>query len=296
MKIGFIGAGKVGGALGLYFQKHGLTVSGYCSRTPESARAAARLTGTRFFASPEALAPACDVVFLTTPDDALPKVDRRVSALLESGRIPSGGIWVHASGACSSGCLAGIQAAGCPVGAMHPLQSFGGPVTGAALLEETFFSIEGTPEALRAIREILNRTGGVFNEIRADRKPLYHAGACVISNYLVTLLDCGMRMMEAAGMDGESLFRAVRPLISGTLKNIEEKGAANALTGPIARADYGTVAMHLKAMEKELPEELEIYRELALKTVSMEEGRRLNREQAEKFRELLKGGGNCNGR
>jgi predicted dinucleotide-binding enzyme len=47
MKIGFIGAGKVGFSLGKYFCEHGLDVIGYFSRNPQSALQAAEFTGTR---------------------------------------------------------------------------------------------------------------------------------------------------------------------------------------------------------------------------------------------------------
>ena len=44
--VGFVGAGKVGRALGRYFMRRGLPVCGYSSRREESAAAAARWTGT----------------------------------------------------------------------------------------------------------------------------------------------------------------------------------------------------------------------------------------------------------
>ena len=43
MKVGFIGAGKVGFSLGKYFKTHGVSVVGYYSKTPESAKSAAVL-------------------------------------------------------------------------------------------------------------------------------------------------------------------------------------------------------------------------------------------------------------
>ena len=49
MKIGFIGAGKVGFTLGRYFSMDGIDVTGYYSRTSRSAMEAAEFTGTRFY-------------------------------------------------------------------------------------------------------------------------------------------------------------------------------------------------------------------------------------------------------
>lgn len=292
MRIGFIGAGKVGSAIGLYLKRHSLQIAGYYSRSLKSAEKAAEITDSDCFDSIKALAVTCDLLFITTPDQALVDVDRQVSALLFNHSISRNKIWLHASGAYPSDCLAGIKSEGCPVGSMHPLQSFGDPYISAELLEKTFFSIEGSPEALQVIKAILQKTKGNYNEISSGQKPLYHAGACIISNYLVTLLDCGMQLMELAGMDKRTLFQAVSPLIDGTLKNIQENGTVDALTGPVARGDHNTVALHLKAIEAANPGQTEIYRALALQTISMIEKQRLNREQTNKFKELLKGCGN----
>jgi len=292
LKIGFIGAGKVGQALGLYFVHHGLTLSGYSSRTAASAQEAAALTGGKWFYRMEDVAKESSVLFLTTPDHALPAVDEEAAALLSTHSDWQDKVWLHVSGAHASTCLACLSAAGCPVGSLHPLQSFGNPEISAEMLEKTHFSAEGTPKALQAVRQILGQTGGSCSKISTRDKPLYHTGACVISNYLVTLLDSGMRFMQAAGMDQDTLFEAVLPLIDGTLKNIREKGTLQALTGPIVRADYDTVAAHCRAIQHAMPQDAAWYRALAEKTVAFaEEGERLSHEQAETFRRILKGGG-----
>ena len=44
MRIGFIGAGKVGFTLGKYFREHGIEVTGYYSRSIQSASEAAEFT------------------------------------------------------------------------------------------------------------------------------------------------------------------------------------------------------------------------------------------------------------
>ena len=62
MRIGFVGAGKVGCSLGRYFaQEHELV--GYASKTYASAKEAARLTGSQAFESPIDLAAKCDALF-----------------------------------------------------------------------------------------------------------------------------------------------------------------------------------------------------------------------------------------
>ena len=192
MKIGFIGAGKVGKALGLYFKSHGLAISGYYSRTAASAQEAAALTDSRPFATLKALADASDVVFITVPDQAIEEIDRQAAAIIRAYPVKPEITWVHVSGAHPSDCLAELKRESCAVGSMHPLQSFGEPVSSAARLSQVWFTVEGTEKAVRTAQDILTQTGGHYSLIRAEHKALYHAGACVVSNFLVTLLESGM--------------------------------------------------------------------------------------------------------
>lgn len=287
VNIGFVGAGKVGKALGLYFQRHGLELSGYCSRSAASAAAAAALTGTKAFPDLESLAGASEVIFITVPDLAIGEIDAAAAALIGAGAIPAGQCWIHVSGALPSDCLTGLKAAGAPVGSMHPLQSFGEPAESAERLGNTLFSIEGTEQAADIMRRVLDKTGARVSEMTAAQKPLYHAGACVVSNYLVTLLESGIRFFEAAGIDRENVFDAIRPLIDSTLSNIREKGTVDALTGPIARGDYNTLNIHLQALERQLPSETAFYRVMAEKTIEMIAGKRLTKQQEQNLLKTL---------
>lgn len=287
MNIGFIGAGKVGKALGLYLRSHGLPISGYYSRTAKSAQDAAMLTESKDFKSLNSLANASDTVFITVPDQALAEIDCEAAALLHKNVVKTDITWIHVSGAHPADCLADIKKAGCEVGSMHPLQSFGEPVSSAAGLDKAWFTLEGTEKAVQVMKTILDKTGGKYSLIQAENKPLYHAGACEISNFLVTLIESGIRFFEAAGMNRKDIFQAIEPLIEATLCNIREKDTVEALTGPIVRGDFNTVSVHLKAMETLLPSELNFYKAMALKTALMLEDKRLTHEQTEKFQYIL---------
>jgi predicted short-subunit dehydrogenase-like oxidoreductase (DUF2520 family) len=289
LKIGFIGAGKAGKALGLYFINHGLEIEGYYSKTFQSAKDAAQLTETKAFETIKSLAEDCEIIFITVPDHALTDIDGQISLLMNKGVINTKKCCIHISGAYPSDCLTRINAAGCLVGCMHPLQSFGEPKADALQLEKTYFSIEGTKKAVDIIKKILHKTGGRYSLISPEEKPLYHAGACVISNYLVTLIDSGMKYFEAAGMDRKMIFQAISPLIMSTLNNITKKDTKEALTGPIVRGDFNTLSVHLKAIEKELPSELELYKTLAIKTAEMIKGERMTEEQVKSLKDLMKG-------
>lgn len=291
MQIGFIGAGKVGMALGLYFQAHGFPVAGYCSRTEASARKASELTGTVCYDSMGLLCAVCDVLFVTTPDGAISEIDAEAAGLLRAGKPAGDKVWLHVSGALPSSAFAQLSAAGCAVGSLHPLQSFGNPSVSADALEHTYFTVEGTSKAKETMCALLNACGARYSELETSQKPLYHAGACVLSNYLVTLLDTGFYFLHAAGMPEDEIFDAVSPLILGTLENVREKGTVDALTGPIARGDTGTVAVHMSAIESALPQYAPLYRSLGEATLDMIEGKKLGREKAAAFKTILRGCG-----
>ena len=74
----------------------------------------------------------------------------------------------------------------------------------------------------------------------ADR-PLYHAGAAIASNYLVTLHDiAAASLVAAAGAPPEAL----EPLMRRTIENGFEP------TGPIVRGDWATVEAHREAIRE----------------------------------------------
>jgi predicted short-subunit dehydrogenase-like oxidoreductase (DUF2520 family) len=67
---------------------------------------------------------------------------------------------------------------------------------------------------------------------------VYHAGAAIASNFLVTLYRASAGLFEAAGAPPEALV----PLLERTIENGFE------LTGPIARGDWETVERHRAAL------------------------------------------------
>ncbi len=74
-RIGFIGAGRVGLALGRAFSGAGWPVTAVASRDPgRRARFQGAVSGARAYAEPAAVLDDADVVFLTVRDDAIAEV------------------------------------------------------------------------------------------------------------------------------------------------------------------------------------------------------------------------------
>ncbi len=148
------------------------------------------------------------------PDHALRETDVLAAEAVGELEVSEKICFVHTSGALPSGCLGHLTAAGCSVGSMHPLQSFGEASESAARLDRTLFSVEGDEKAVASVTGILEKTGARVSFLTAEQKPLYHAGACVVSNYLVTLVDSGLEYFEAAGISRayamDAIFRSWR--------------------------------------------------------------------------------------
>lgn len=266
MKIAIVGAGNVGTTLAVLFQKAGHTVTGIASRSRESAARAGERAGVPFGTNPTEFTRNSDIVFITTPDRLIADVCRQIAS---AGGFTPGTVVAHTSGAHSSEILKSAEEAGAAPVSFHPLQTFANPEAGIKNLPGSFITVEGSERALPKARELVESLNCRLLEIPTDGKPLYHAAACIACNYLTTLLDSGLAVMEAAGISREDGLSALFPLIEGTLKNIIRVGTTQALTGPIARGDASTVAAHLSSMEKKLPSVIPLYKTLGQVTVNL---------------------------
>ena len=109
---------------------------------------------------------------------------------------------------------------------------FASPEAAVKAMKGTCFTFDGDPEAAPVAQKIVDALGGRMVRIAPESRPLYHAASCVLSNYLVAVADLGLIMLELSGMDKAEAARAARPLLRGTVENIEKLGVPAALTGP----------------------------------------------------------------
>ena len=276
--ISFIGAGKVGLALGLYFKQKGLKSGGYYSRTYKHAEIAANKTDSKAFASIEALMERSTMVWITASDDALSLLADQIAQLDIPQQIEA---FVHTSGVHSSQILQPIKDAGFSIYCAHPLMAFGEPADSSEQLKNTYFSLDTQIDDLRAnddtyLTRFFDKMGNSTLQIHADKKELYHCAATVLSNYMVTLLNLSYEMFAESGMSKAEIKKATEPLLKSTLKNIaENEEMSNALTGPIKRGDMTTIAKHLKALENHMPDKISLYKELGRETMTMIQDNRL---------------------
>jgi predicted short-subunit dehydrogenase-like oxidoreductase (DUF2520 family) len=185
------------------------------------------------------------LMLLCVPDGAI----RAVASGIEPGP------WVaHVSGATPLRALEPHQRRF----SMHPLQTFT-RARGPEQLDGAFAAVAAETEDARERAFWLARTLGLRPfELAEANRPLYHAGAAIASNYLVTLHRAASQLFHAAGAPPEGLV----PLMQRTIENGFE------LTGPIERGDWETVAAHRRAIRTVRPELEPLYDVLAEATAA----------------------------
>ena len=283
VKLGFIGVGTVGTALSLKLSDAGYPVVAVSSRSQTSARKLAQAIGGCLpVGGNQEVADAAELVFITTPDDAIALVASQI-------QWRKGQSVVHCSGADSTDILQPARKAGACVGVFHPLQTFADVTQAIENIPGSTFALEAEEPLLKTLKDMAEAVKGHWIELKASDKVLYHASAVIACNYLVTLVKSAADLWQTFGVPRHQATRALLPLIRGTIHNIDTVGIPKCLTGPIARGDTGTIEKHLSALQKTAPDLLPIYRELGLQTipVALAKGK-ISQHQADELREILK--------
>jgi predicted short-subunit dehydrogenase-like oxidoreductase (DUF2520 family) len=181
-----------------------------------------------------------ELVLLCVPDAAIAEVAQGIEP----------GPWVaHVSGATPLSALDPHSRRF----SVHPLQTFT-RARGPEQLDGAYAAVTAESESARAVAVELAETLGLRPfELADDQRALYHAGAAIASNFLVTLRRVAGRLVEDAGAPAEALD----PLMRRTIENGFE------LTGPIARGDWDTVEAHRDAIRARRPEYEGLYNALA---------------------------------
>jgi len=267
MKIGFIGAGKVGCSLGKYFSANGLDISGYYSRSLSSSEFAAELTGTSAFKDISGLLNASDTVFITSPDGEIKSVYDQLKKLDLRGKV-----LCHCSGAMTAGeAFPDIEKYGAKGCSVHPLFPVSSKTDSYKELSKAFFCIEGDNETSENWCSILRSMGNNARMISGENKSSYHAACAIMSNLVCGLAAVSVELLEGCGFSEKEALAALRPLAENNIGNISSIGPTAALTGPIERNDSGTIRRHIDC----IPEgtDTDIYKSVSRKLVALAQER-----------------------
>jgi predicted short-subunit dehydrogenase-like oxidoreductase (DUF2520 family) len=198
-----------------------------------------------------------DLVLIAVPDDVLPGL---VVGLVESGSLHAGQFVAHPSGRYGIDVLAPAHEVGAIPLAIHPVMTFTGTSVDLARLEDCPFGVTA-PDRVRPVAEALVvEMGGEPIWVPEEARGLYHAGIAFGANFLMTVVLQSLELLRDAGM--EQPERLMAPLLSASLDNALRHGDA-AVTGPVARGDADTVALHLRRIREVSPAAGAAYRALA---------------------------------
>lgn len=187
-----------------------------------------------------------DAVLLCVPDGQI---------ALAAAEIAPGPLVGHCSGATGLDVLRPHEAFG-----LHPLMTVtarGARFAGAGA------AIAGTTRRAEELAQQLALALGCKPVTISDHdRAAYHAAASIASNFLITLEGMAERLAATAGISRAQLV----PLVRATVDNWAALGPAQALTGPVARGDEGTVARQRAAIAQRTPDLLDVFDALVAAT------------------------------
>lgn len=262
--VSIVGAGRVGGAIGIALARAGYTITAAWSQSRSGRQRAHRLLDVPVL-EPAETAAAGDVVFLSVPDDAIPDMAEQLVPGLRKGQFV-----VHTSGGTSLEALDLLRDAGVRPGCLHPLQTIADAEHGADALQGAAVAVTSdNPERLPLMR-LARAWGGRPFALADDAKRIYHAAAVFASNYVVTSIWAATTLFQSIGI--RNAGDLLGPLVRNGVENVLARGGAKAITGPVARGDAELVQRHVAALRAADPTDHSItdaYRALACLTASL---------------------------
>jgi predicted short-subunit dehydrogenase-like oxidoreductase (DUF2520 family) len=282
LRVGIVGAGRVGSALGAALSRAGHEIVAVSAVSAQSLRRAEHmLPGAPVLPADEVVASA-DFVLLAVPDDALRPL---VTGLANTGAWRAGQLVAHTSGARGIAVLDSAAARGVLPLALHPVMTFAGRPEDVDRVAGATFGVTADDELRPVAEALVVEMGGEPVWVPESARPLYHAALTVGSNHLVTLVNDALDVLRGAGV--EQPARLLAPLLSASLDNVLRLGDA-ALTGPVSRGDVDTVREHVRTLQERAPDTVGAYIAMARRTAERaRDSGRLTAAQAEELMRAL---------
>ena len=262
MKVGFIGAGKMGFTLGKHMTEYGIDVGGYYSRTRQSAYEAAEFTNSHCYDSLSELVNGNDIIFITVPDGQIAVIADELSRLLSPSDEK---IICHTSGALTSQVFSGMDSRIYGY-SIHPIYAVNSKTESYIHFNQAFITIEGDEARIDTMAKMFEGMGHQVKEISAEDKVKYHGAAVFASNLVIGLYHKAVKLMMECGFGEAEAEEALKPLFKNNAENLIARGCADALTGPVERCDIGTVGKHIGELTGD---ELAVYKLLSRELIEI---------------------------
>ncbi|CUS98345.1 Predicted oxidoreductase, contains short-chain dehydrogenase (SDR) and DUF2520 domains [Candidatus Kryptobacter tengchongensis] len=263
--IAIIGAGRVGTLIAKFLSEIiGHRITAVISRSTESLqrflkRVKVETTSISILDIPSDV----EVIFITTPDSAIRGVAENLCKL-ENLNFKNLVVY-HTSGVLTSDVLSCLHWLGAEIGSLHPVYSISHFDYSIDEIKKIKFTLEGSRKIYDITKWIFYNFDFNIFPIEKSQKILYHIACVFASNYMISLLHAIDEILKKANLSIDNKF--LSPLIEISLKNADELGVVNALTGPIERGDIETVRLHLDELKNKFPEILPLYSSLAIETI-----------------------------
>ena len=257
MDLILVGPGRAGLALSIRLADAGHSIVGVVARDSGAADIAATRLESVALGWDEEL-PSADLLVVAVRDDAIVAVAERLAPI--ASRVE--GV-VHLSGLTPVSALNALD--GPLLGSFHPLQTLPDAEIGASKLEGAWIAVTTESDVLADRLFALAASVDMHPfELDDAAKPLYHAAAAAAANYPLAALAMSERLFAGAGVP----FAAAGPLVAAVVANAMSLGPNEALTGPIARGDVGTVRSQLVAIEQAVPDLLDHFKAMGRATAA----------------------------
>lgn len=230
-----------------------------------------------------------DIIIICVNDESIQTVCEQLAPSLKPRSIVS-----HCSAALDSTILNSAKDAGSFVASTHPLNTFpnieSALETFATTKHQTHLYAEGQHQALERLLPLFESLGFNTSVIEREAKPLYHVACVFACNYLNSLIELSMSSSEAAGLNRDTFWDSIKPIIYATLNNIDKQGTAKSLSGPVARGDISTIEKHIDALNDAHNSIKKSYTDLGIHSLKLAiESGELKPEKAAEIKKLLSG-------
>ncbi len=268
MKYAIIGAGKLGCSIGIALKNKGYIPVGVYSKSEGSQKSLCDKLNIVSDNTYLGVVKDADLIFITVADSQIKSVSEQIAEMLSKDLV-SEKIFFHCSGASTSDILYDIARISGIVASLHPIQTFPDRDTGWRNLSHIYFGFEGDERAKVVADKIVDVLDSRLLTINKDDKAIYHAAACILSNYTVALADTAGRLFASIGIDAKEGVDALMPLLRTTVSNIDNYGVNHSISGPISRGDIDTIKGHIMAMSEKGLNCIDVYKTVGKKMVEL---------------------------
>jgi predicted short-subunit dehydrogenase-like oxidoreductase (DUF2520 family) len=233
------------------------------------------------FRDKQSLSDACDLVFITVPDDTIREVVNEIN-WHEGQQV------VHCSAATEVSALAKAAADGASTGGFHPLQLFSDPEVASQHLRGSTVAIEAQGTLKNTLIRLAHLLGMNPIELPAGSRSAYHVAGNLAASCLLAVLKEAEEIWAQCGLPQDQALPSLMPLCLGTLAAANQSGIAQAVAGPVSRGDLEVVNRHLHTLTEQGRDTL-FYQELLFRLSKMAKSTgRINDETAQQLALILR--------